>query len=207
MTNPNPKSAKVGPATEPVMEPIPDIDPFDPAVLRKALNYEAIGVKQEIATLRIHKPPKQEYVRVHPSEDYLAEVPLLELKEEREFYLIHPAMQAELEEEIVFYRLYLAIGRSGVPFLWPVRLPGPDGKQNPWHESAEKIALLGRTKWVRLVPKPAAGMYVPLTGSESLPGPDWPELPSMRDLLRLAFGDRLIDTADHPVIRRLRGLA
>jgi hypothetical protein len=198
MTNSNPKAARI--------EPIGDSDPFDPVVLRKSLNYEAVNVRQEIGTLRVQKPPKQEHVRVHPSEDYRAEAPLLELKEEREHYLVHPAMQAELEEEIIPVRLYLAIGRSGVPFLWPIRLAGPDGKRNPWHESAEHIAQRGMERWVRLVAKPGAGMYVPLIGSATLPEPDWPELPSMRDLLRLAFGDRLIDTTDHPVVRKLRGL-
>jgi hypothetical protein len=212
MTEPAPK--KIAPATEPAVdkikptvEPIPDIDPFNPAVLRTALSYEAISVTQQITALRVGKAPQQEFWMTHSSEDYRADALLLEVKADRDFYLVHPAMKTELEEEAAAFRLHLAIGRSGVPFLLAIRLPGPDGKWNSWPESLEKIALLGRTRWVRAIPKSAAGMYVPLVGSDTLPGPDWPELPSMRDLLRLAFGDRLIDTADHPVIRRLRGLA
>jgi hypothetical protein len=198
---------KPEPATELAVEPVPDVDPFDPAFLRVAPDYETVGVKREITMLPTRKPSKQDYVMVHPSKDYREMMPLLELKEEREFYLVHPAMRAELEAETVLVHLYLAIARSGALFLWPIRLPGRDGKQNPWHESAEKAAQLGMRRWVRLIPDAGAGMYNTWKGSEALPGPDWPELPPMKNLLRLAFADRFIDTADHPVVRRLRGLA
>jgi hypothetical protein len=36
--------------------------------------------------------------------------------------------------------------------------------------------------------------------------PVWPEA-SFQDLVKLAFRDRLITKLDHPVIKRLRGLA
>jgi hypothetical protein len=43
--------------------------------------------------------------------------------------------------------------------------------------------------------------------SAHIPDPVWPDI-SMRELLRLAFGDgRLIDREDHPVIRQLLGSA
>jgi len=40
--------------------------------------------------------------------------------------------------------------------------------------------------------------------TETVP-PNWGELPSLNEILRLAFKDHLIDTADHPVLKRLRG--
>ena len=46
--------------------------------------------------------------------------------------------------------LYTAINRQGVVFLWPVRLPGPDGKVNEWWRSAGEAAELAMTKWVRV---------------------------------------------------------
>jgi hypothetical protein len=36
--------------------------------------------------------------------------------------------------------------------------------------------------------------------------PEWPTL-GFWDLIRIAFRDHLIDRIDHPVIKRLRGLA
>jgi hypothetical protein len=201
MIDPNTKNA----AIEPV-EPI-EADPFDPDFLRVAPDYEAVGVKKELTMLPARKPTKQEYVMVHRSEDYRVMTPVLELREEKELYLVHPAMRAELEAETILVRLYLTIARSGALFLWPIRLPGPDGKRNLWHESAEKGAQRGMERWVRLIPNQAAGLYDTWIGSEALPKPDWPELPSMAELLRLAFGDRFITAADHPIVRRLRGQA
>ena len=37
-----------------------------------------------------------------------------------------------------------------------------------------------------------------------LPEPEWPEL-SLRELLRIAFKDKMIDDLGHPVLRKLRG--
>jgi hypothetical protein len=188
------------------LPPVEDPDPFDPQSLRLEPNFEVSGVKKEIVTLLVRKSGKQEFVRTNPAEAYRLETGLLELKEEREFYLVRPEMRAELAEELIFVRLYLAMPRSGTPFLWPVRLPGPDGKRNPWHDSAEKAATLAMRRWVRLVPNQAAGMYDTFTATASLPEPEWPEL-SMRELLKLAFGERFIGSVDHPVVRRLRGQA
>jgi hypothetical protein len=100
----------------------------------------------------------------------------------------------------------LAISRAGSVFLWPVRLPGPDGKRNPWHDSAEKTAQLAMRQWVRLMPNQAAGAYDTYAASAALPEPEWPDL-TLRELLQLAFGERYIESGDHPVVRKLRGLA
>jgi hypothetical protein len=189
-----------------VASPVEDADPFDPVNLRLQPDFKTMDVKRELVTLPVRRPGKQEFARVHPAEDNRLETALLELKEEREYYLVQPEMRAELPEEILFVRLYLAISRAGAAFLWPVRLPGPDGKRNPWHDSAEKAAMVGMRQWVRLVPNQAAGLYDVYTASASLPEPEWPEL-SMRELLKLAFGERFITSIDHPVVRRLRGQA
>jgi hypothetical protein len=165
-----------------------------------------VGVKRVLTAVPVRKPGKQEFFRVHPGEDHRLEAGLLELKEDREVFLVQPDLMAELAEEAAPYRLYLAVARSGAVFLWHVRLPGPDGRRNPWHDSADKGALLAMREWVRLVANQAAGMYDTYTARAALPEPEWPELP-MRELLRLAFADRFITSLDHPVLRKLRGLA
>jgi hypothetical protein len=37
-----------------------------------------------------------------------------------------------------------------------------------------------------------------------LPEPNWPELP-FKELLRVAFKDKYINSLDHPILRKLRG--
>ncbi len=49
------------------------------------------------------------------------------------------------------------------------------------------------------------GAYRIFEATGELPEPEWP-VENMRDLLEIAFkGGRLIDSIDHPVLKRLRG--
>jgi hypothetical protein len=94
---------------------------------------------------------------------------------------------------------------SPIPFLWPLTLPGVDGRPNRWHESAIEAARIAEGQWVKVMADMAAGCYVPNVALGNLPEPEWDGVPPMTELLRLSFKDRLIATTDHPVLRRLRG--
>jgi hypothetical protein len=66
------------------------LDPFDPAALRLDQSFAGAGVKKLLTTVPVRKPGRQDFVRVHPGEDYRLTTAIVELKEEREFYLITP---------------------------------------------------------------------------------------------------------------------
>jgi hypothetical protein len=181
-------------------------DPFDPASLRLDPGAELVAVRKVIVRVPVRKPGPQEFVRVHPDPGHRLDTALIELKEERETYLLAPALRAELGDEAKPTRLYTAISRAGALFLWPIALPGSDGRRNPWHESAHRAAELARREWVRLRASHAAGEYEISAAAVPLPEAEWPDL-SFHEMLRLAFREAHIDSADHPVVRRLRGLA
>ena len=90
--------------------------------------------------------------------------------------------------------------------FWPVPLPGPDGRRNTWHEAAQQAALEATKRWVRVKANMAAGTYDVDAAAAEIAAPEWPDLP-MAQLLKLAFGDRMITSIDHLVVKRLRGLA
>ena len=115
-------------------------------------------------------------------------------------------MRADLSTESVPSTLFTAINRQGVVFLWPVRLPGPDGKTNEWWRSAREAAELAMTKWVRIKANMSLGAYEMFTAESVMQDPEWPDL-TFAELLRIAFRDRIITSPDHPVVKRLRGLA
>ena len=100
--------------------------------------------------------------------------------------------------------LFLAINRQGVLFLWPVKLPGPDGKHNEWHRSAAEAADVAMRRWVRVIANMSLGAYEIFVAEANLPDPTWPDRP-FSEILEIAFRDRLIDRPDHPLIKRLRG--
>jgi hypothetical protein len=181
-------------------------DPFDPAALRLSHDFTALGVKKALLTVPVRKPDKSWWVRVHPSADYALQTAVVELKEERETYLVAPALWPDLTAEATFSprALFTAANRQGVLFLWPIRLPGADGKVDAWSQSALEAANKARAAWVRVSANMALGAYDVFEAPGELGQPDWPDKP-FRELLAVAFKGKFIDTLDHPVLRKLRG--
>ena len=129
---------------------------------------------------------------------------MLELKEERETYLVDPALWGELAAEIVPKVVFTSINRQGVVSLWPIRLPDTNGRLDDWNQSALDAATLAMNEWVRITANMSLGAYEVFTAPPGIPEPTWPEY-SFTQLLNIAFRGRFIQDLDHPVLRRLRG--
>jgi hypothetical protein len=182
-------------------------DPFAPENLRLSQSFiETAGVKKLLTTVPVRKPSPQDFVRVHPDAAYRENFPIIELKDEREEYIVTSNLVLSLANELVSKTLFLAANRQGTIFLWPVRLPPPDGRNMDWWRSAREAAELAATQWIRVRANQNLGAYEIFTAEGVLPEPEWPEL-GFWDLIKLAFRDHLIDRLDHPVLKRLRGLA
>jgi hypothetical protein len=183
-------------------------DPFDLSNLRLSQSFtETAGVKKLITTIPVRKPSAQDWVRVHPDPQMRDNFPLIELKDERgEEYVIAGSLVGELVGEFVSKTLYVCINRQGVLSLWPVRLPDPDGREMDWHRSAREAAERAMSRWVRVKSNRSLGAYEVFEAQGTLAEPGWPHL-SFQEIVKIAFRDRLITTLDHPVIKRLRGLA
>jgi hypothetical protein len=182
-------------------------DPFNPASLRLDQSFaEKAGVKKLLTTVPVRGPNRQDFVRVHPDPSYrLSPAGIIELKEDRETYLVAPNMAKDLQGEFVPATLFTAITRQGVLFIWPVKLPGPDGKHNPWHRSAAEAANLAESCWIRMTSNMHLGAYEISKPRGNFSDPEWPDLP-FQEVLRIAFRGRIVDTPDHALIRRLKGM-
>lgn len=182
-----------------------NLDPYDLGNLRLTQSFaETAGVRKLLTTVPVHKPNKQDYIRVHPNPAYRENFPVIELKDDREQYIVAAALVPELVGEFVSTTLFTAINRQGVTFLWPVRLPDPEGKQVEWWRSAREAAELAMSKWIRVKANMSLGAYEMYIAGSAMSDPVWPEL-EFQDLIKLAFRDRVITSLDHPVIKRLRG--
>ena len=182
-------------------------DPFDLASLRLNPSFiETAGVKKLLTTVPARRPNPQDFVRVHPAPEFRADFALIDLKDEREDYLVRPEVLSELAGEVVFKTIFTAINRQGVVFLWPVRLPAPDDRKTEWPRSAREGAELAMTKWVRLKANMSLGAYEITVAESVMADPVWPDL-SYQELVRIGYRDRMVTAVDHPVVRRLRGLA
>lgn len=182
-------------------------DPFDPKRLRLLQDFVAsVGVRRALLTIPVKKPVKEWFVRTHPGEEYRLQTAVLELKEDREIFLVDPVLWQELSTESTFSpRMFVtAMNKQEVLFLWPIRLPGADGRIDEWNRSALEAADLARTKWVRVAANMSLGAYDVFEATGDLAEPKWPEMP-LGDMLRIAFKDKFIESPDHPVLRKLRG--
>jgi hypothetical protein len=185
----------------------PDLNPFDPASLRLDQSFMDTGVRRLLTTVPVRKPNRQDFVRVHPGEDYrLTPAAIIELTEDREVYLVPPDVASEVPGEFSVATLYTTINRQGVLHLWPVKLPGPDGRHNEWHRSAAEAAERAMKRWVRVTANMSLGAYEIAEATGDIPEPEWPQF-SLGEMLQVAFRDRIVDSLDHPLIRRLRGTA
>jgi len=182
-------------------------DPFDPARLRLSQDFAAgLGVKKALLTVPVRKPAKEWWFQTHPDEAYRVQTCVVELKEDREIYLVDPSLWPELASESTFgpRALFTGMTRQGVLFLWPIRLPGPDGKLDDWNQSALEAASRASGHWVRMASNMPLGAYDVFETAANWPAPQWPA-ETLSDLLRVAFKGKLIDRPDHPVLQRLRG--
>jgi hypothetical protein len=185
----------------------PEVDPFDLSNLRISQDFASVvGVQRVITTIPVRKPSKEWYIRCHPDEAYRIHTSVLELKEEGEIYLVAPRLRDQLADEVtVAPRLLMtAINRQGVLFLWPVRLPGPDGRIDEWNRSAKIAADEARARWIRVRANRSLNGYDVHVATGIPDIPDWPAL-DLQEIMRIAFRDRMISDWDHPVLRRLRG--
>ncbi len=170
----------------------------------------SIQFRTTLRTLPVRKPSKEMWIRTNPDEAYRFATNVIELREEREIYLVGNDLWSELVSEPTFgpRLLVTAISRPGnTPFLWPLKLPGDDGRLDSWSRSALDIACGdATTSWVRVVGNMTLGGYQVILPRSSDPGPEpkWPDMPFSK-LLELAFRDKFIRSFDHPVLRRLRG--
>ena len=100
--------------------------------------------------------------------------------------------------------LVTAINRQDVVFFWPVKLPGPDGRMDEWSRSSLEASTRAVKLWVRVQANMSLGAYELWEANGSIADPIWPTA-TLHELLRIAFRDKLIESPDHPVLRRLRG--
>ena len=183
----------------------PPPDPFDLESLKLSQDFAStIGVKKVLTTVPCRKPNRHEFVRVRPGADWHLETGIFEDKIQREMYLVGRDMWGELAGEITPVCLFTTITKQGDISLWPVKLPGTDGKTNSWNESALAASQLATKKWARVASNMNAGYYDTFEATGELSEPKWPEL-SLQEIVKLCFKDRLIDSVDHPVLRALRG--
>jgi len=187
-------------ATPPAAEtPVSIFDDLD--ALRIVDPANLAGDIEHLTYIAVRKPKRDEYFRTSPEPALSLVTAVWTDEETREVHLVAPAARGAMAESCRAVWLILCQSRAGTNFLWPVTA---DSRARGWAESARGAAILGQRRWVKIRGDLAGGAYVVLEAANQSGEPNWPDLP-LTELLKLAFRDRVIDTPDHAVVRRLQG--
>jgi hypothetical protein len=178
----------------------------DMSRFRLSQSYGAAApVKKLLITVPVRKPHRQEFVRT--SESLVFETVTFTTSDDGCLYLVEPNLIDAFPEPLRPTALVGTMNRQHVFYWWPVFLQAGDQPWNEWHRSAYLAMQQARRDWVRVSSNRALGAYeTSVALVTGLPEPEWPEL-ALEELLAIAFRDNVIDTADHPVLKMLRGEA
>lgn len=183
------------------------VDPFDPSRFVIKATDSLMKAEQLLTKISVGKPPKTSFVMASSDPGLSIQVGILELMAERESYLLTPDALAGVDPKLVRMSvLTLSVDRMGNPFLWETRQPDVAGNDTDWAESMRIALSEAKKHWVRVVANMAMGAYDLFVAPGDLSEPEWPKY-SMGELLKAGFSGRIIDSPEHPVLLRLRGLA
>lgn len=188
-----------------------DLSAFDPAnFIAKATAIVAAMPAKKVDYIAVRKPSNTEYVRVTADKNYrMTPVYLLVWKKgmKEVHYLLTGKCVAEViaavgSKLVKSYSIVTAMSSTGDPFLWAVRELGDD-ESNEWLESARALQAAAVDGWLRV--EGTGTHYAGIRPHDKLADPVWPK-ESFPKLLKLAFGTRVIDSVDHPVIKAVLGI-
>jgi hypothetical protein len=166
------------------------------------------GTTEVLGHVPVRKPGRIEFFRCHADPAMSLAASIFEDDEERETYFVTPQAREMLLGHLKPVLLTACISRQNSVFLWPVPLPKEEGEKDgrAWGATARQAADLARTTWIRMRADMSLGAYRISKAEGALPDPIWPAK-SLNELLTIGFADRIVSSATHPVIRKLRGLS
>jgi hypothetical protein len=182
-----------------------DLSLFDNLDQLRITDPALLGGDTEIlGHLYVRRPKKDEFFRVNPDPAMTLTCLVWVDQEEGDVYFVGPEARDIMIDSAKLVTLVLCQSRQGVSFLWPVLADTRSGGGRGWAESARTAMVRGQSRWVKIRGDRSAGAYTIIEAAEQHGEPVWPSL-SLNELLKLGFRDRLIISADHPIVRRLQG--
>lgn len=154
----------------------------------------------------VGRPPNTKYVQVHQSPDHSIITHIINAGKESGVYLPIPQTWDGLRSEPTFQIRLLVVATTAQRelFVWPLRLPGANGRTDPWMESEQELAERAKGRWIRVMSNMEISRYEGREAQGDLPEPEWPDM-TFEEMLKNAFRERMITSLDHPVLKRLRG--
>ena len=156
-----------------------------------------------LLNVSIQKPKPTEWFRTAENTDRWIVTPMVE--QDGDLYLLDREIAGSLGTDSAVHtaRLIPYVTDTGKVGFWPIKVPRAGAKVLAWTVTAQGAAERARTRWTRLSANMRDACYNVFEAAFDRE-PEWPTATD-DELLELAFGDRIIESVDHPVIQRLQG--
>lgn len=204
----NPEPAPIipqsdSPEQDEALEKAPD--PYDLDRFRKNPNRQIVDRGNILTKVFVDKPPKGDFFHTFTEEEDWFGAFILDFKDGTAVHLLTPEVYDELtskdEDTTKSVTLAMYVTKGGRIGLWPLVDPVPGKDQNSWHASAWIAAEEAKTGWTRIKSSQTMGCYI-VQKSKRLDPVTRPK-ETMKQLIFAAFKGNIIDTMDHPLIKRL----
>ena len=184
---------------------------FDFRSLCQPTTFEQDSVTKKLITTIFLKKPRSglDFIRIREEPDWTVVIYLMDMGREEEKYAVAPDIIPEVMDtgRLKRVRLYTGITFNGDDlFLSDIPFPDSDGKENEYNRTRAIAYEMAKHKWVKLQVNRALEAYEIVETKSNLPEPIRPEeLSDIIKALEICFKDKLIDSVDHPVLKKVEG--
>ena len=152
------------------------------------------------------KPEATEFFRVFADPEYImGPVSIVEYGNMKEIYILAPEIENQLTGDFSTGCLVACISSTGQVFVWAVKTADRNGRGNDWFDSAWKAVEAAKDRWVKLKSNFKIKGYDLISPQVDQLDPEWPS-DSMDNYVELALGDKIIDSSDHEIVQKLKGV-
>ncbi len=125
-------------------------------------------------------------------------------------YLVMPECQSFLQDlEVLIpakFYMYMIYGSNILKVDFISQKTDKFGNLNRYHSSRMEAYEVSKTKWVRMYANQEGGFYSYAFAEDKLDDPAWPKKPeTIVEALDIAFKGFILDSMDHPIVKKLRG--
>ena len=153
----------------------------------------------------LRAPNEQEFFRTSPQKNHHLVVGSIADKQDMgRVYIVSGVLLEEVKlkfpKAVRAVELVLTQILAGASLVWPV--PLAEDRGGKWNSTQRAACEQGKTRWTNKTS--GRGEYDILTVNNPKEV-DWDSFPPFRDILRQAASERLIDSLEHPLLKKLRG--
>ena len=195
---------------------------FDPNKHRKTSQKLATLQNNKQTLWKIDKPKKKDYVRIYG--EALEDLHVVNCFDQRDgggeekLWLIQGKTDEEEDKilaalnpddilRVIVAPVYIRANKQ--TYIWLAKQGKASLEEpHPVHLQIQDCIRVAQKKWCKIYWEKSAMAYqcTPPENSEIFGDVDWPSEDEIQLNLEKSFNDRIIDTADHDVVRRTRGL-